>query len=60
MVSTNHIDIGYLMPLLKSDYNHRHSPRQCGTQYSLCGTQYTPDCCPGLECSNVEGQYKDI
>jgi len=26
----------------------------CGTQNSLCGTVYTPDCCPELSCSQVE------
>merc|ERR1711953_1381873 len=31
---------------------------QCGTQYSLCGTDFCPECCPGLSCSQVEGDQR--
>ena len=33
-----------------------HSSENCGTQNSLCGTDYTPDCCPHLSCSEVDGK----
>ena len=33
---------------------------QCGTQYSLCGTQYCPDCCPGLSCYQVQGHQSEL
>ena len=28
----------------------------CGTQNSLCGTEYTPKCCPHLSCNEVDGK----
>ena len=35
---------------------------QCGPEYSLCGTDWTVDCCKGLVCQDEEGgllKYKD-
>ena len=29
---------------------------QCGTQNSLCGTEWVPECCPGLQCSSDNGK----
>lgn len=29
--------------------------KQCGTQNSLCGTEWVPECCPGLQCTSDNG-----
>ena len=29
---------------------------QCGPEYSLCGTDWTVDCCPGQVCQDEEGE----
>merc|ERR1712179_612339 len=40
--------------LLREFILNDHSSENCGTQNSLCGTDYTPDCCPHLSCSEVD------
>ena len=30
--------------------------RQCGTEFTVCGTVWTGQCCPGLVCDLIEGK----
>ena len=30
--------------------------RQCGPEYTVCGTAWTEKCCPGLLCQQVQGE----